>query len=426
MDTIYAQATASGKAGVAIVRISGVKAFDAAEVLCGPLPDDRGVRRVVDPTTIEFIDEALVLLFQKGKSFTGEDTVEIHLHGSPIILKKVLGCLSEISGLRHAEAGEFTRRALENGRLDLAQVEGLADLIDAETEAQHRQATRVFQGELGQKADAWRSKLVRGAALVEATIDFADEDVPVDVSPEVRDLITTVRADLIGQIEGVRAAELVRNGFEVAIVGQPNVGKSTLINYLAGRSVAITSDIPGTTRDVIEARLDIGGYAVSFLDTAGVHSTDDPIEKLGVELARSRAEAADLRIFLLGPGHDPILTPSEQDILVQSKSDICATDEFGISGVTGDGIDELIQMLTSRFEQLSSGAGLAVRERHRLAMKIAVDHLDQATLLLEESLNEDICAYELGQAANALGGIVGRIDVEDLLDEVFQSFCIGK
>ncbi|NCW70415.1 MAG: tRNA uridine-5-carboxymethylaminomethyl(34) synthesis GTPase MnmE, partial [Marivivens sp.] len=251
MDTIYALATASGKAGVAVIRISGVLAFEAGRRLCCDLPQGRGLRRIVDGQG-DLIDEALVLTFDKGRSFTGEEVVELQLHGSPAIIAAVLSELSGYDGLRLAEAGEFTRRALENGRLDLAQVEGLADLIDAETEAQRKQALRVFQGALGDKVIVWREQLVRAAALVEATIDFVDEDVPVDVMPEVTELLRGVQTEMQSEAEGVRIAERIRDGFEVAIVGSPNVGKSTLLNRLAGREAAITSEIAGTTRDVIE------------------------------------------------------------------------------------------------------------------------------------------------------------------------------
>ncbi len=269
MDTIYALASARGKAGVAVVRISGPLAFLAVKNLTGDVPSARRTAlRILRDAAGEVLDEALVICFEKGASFTGEESAELQLHGSIAIVNAVLRTLSEMEGLRLAEAGEFTRRALENERLDLAQVEGLADLIEAETEAQRRQALKVFSGVLGEKVERWRTALVRAAALIEATIDFADEEVPVDVSPEVLELIATVMLDLETEARGAKMAERIRDGFEVAIVGPPNAGKSTLLNALAGRDAAITSEVAGTTRDVIEVRMELGGLPVTLLDTA--------------------------------------------------------------------------------------------------------------------------------------------------------------
>lgn len=269
MDTIFALASARGKAGVAVIRISGPRAWDAASALGGPLPEARraSVRKL--EWNGEPLDEGLVLTFADGASFTGELAVELHIHGAVATIEAVLRALGGMSGLRMAEPGEFTRRALENGRFDLSQVEGLADLIDAETEAQRKQALKVLSGDVSRQAEAWRRDLIRAAALLEATIDFADEDVPVDVGPEVLRLVEGVVAELRQAITGYGAAERIRQGFEVAIVGRPNAGKSTLLNALAGREAAITSETAGTTRDVIEVRMDVDGLAVTFLDTAG-------------------------------------------------------------------------------------------------------------------------------------------------------------
>ena len=311
MDTIFAQATALGRAGVSVVRISGPLAHEICARIAGPLPAHRAsALRMVKDVDGGFIDQALILRFDAPASFTGEDVVELHLHGSIAIMRRVLGELGQFEGARVAQPGEFTRRALENGRLDLVQVEGLADLIEAETEAQRKQALRVLSGALGEKIENWRRSLIRAAALLEATIDFADEDVPVDVSDEVRDLLDGVDNALLREIEGTKAAERIRTGFEVAIVGAPNVGKSTLLNRLAGREAAITSSIAGTTRDVIEVRMDLGGLPVTLLDTAGIRDSTDEIETLGVELALRRASQADLRIFLLDEGDEPQLQPS--------------------------------------------------------------------------------------------------------------------
>lgn len=425
MDTIFALASARGKAGVAVIRVSGPDAFGAVAALCDrPLPPPRqaGLRRLVQDGQV--LDEALVLLFEAGVSFTGEAVAELQVHGSAAVVQAVLRALAGRYGLRLAEAGEFTRRALENGRLDLAQVEGLADLIEAETEAQRRQAMRVLSGAIGQRAEDWRKKLVRAAALLEATIDFADEDVPVDVTPEVGALIDAVRADLVRELDGARAAERVRDGFEVAIVGAPNAGKSTLLNALAGRDAAITSDIAGTTRDVIEVRMEIGGQAVTLLDTAGLRDAEDAVERIGVERGIARAVAADLRVFLVGD--DPVagLEPVAGDITVRAKGDLHGD---GVSGLTGQGIPELIDAIGMRLEGLTAGAGIVTRERHRQFMGRAIGALDSARVELERgAVRTEIVADELRSASRALEGLVGRVDVENLLDEIFASFCIGK
>jgi len=422
-DTIYALASAKGRAGVAVVRISGSKSEIAAARFCGSVPQDRGLRVLVFED--EVLDEALVLRFPKGRSFTGELVVELHLHGSPAIVSAVLQALGTMEGVRPAEAGEFTRRALENGKLDLPQVEGLADLIDAETEAQRRQAMRVFQGALGEIADEWRKDLIRAAALVEATIDFVDEDVPVDVFPEVLELLGSVKSGLIGQIDGYSAAERVRDGFEVAIIGPPNVGKSTLLNALAGREAAITSSVAGTTRDVIEVRMEIGGYPVTLLDTAGLRETSDPVEKLGVALARKRSDAADLRIHILDPESSVSVFESDGDIVVFGKADKFDGPGHRVSGLSGAGLDELIQRVKSFLYGRNVGSPLAIRERHRIAMRDAVDHIDMAMDPIQLACH-DIAAEEIRSAVASIDLIVGRIDVEDLLGEIFASFCIGK
>lgn len=422
MDTIYALATSRGKAGVAVVRVSGPRAFEAGEKIAGSLPHARGtaLRRLQGRNGP--IDEALVLRFDAGASFTGEDVVEFQVHGSTAVINALLDELGS-HGLRIAEPGEFTRRALENDRLDLAQVEGLADLIDAETEAQRVQALRVLSGALGEKADEWRRDLIRAAALLEATIDFVDEEVPVDVSPEVLELIDRTKAALTREAEGARVAERIRDGFEVAIVGAPNAGKSTLLNALAGRDAAITSDIAGTTRDVIEVRMDLGGLPVTLLDTAGLRDTDDQVEQLGVARAKDRALAADLRIFLLSD--DPLdFDPLDDDIVVEGKADLTGR---GVSGKTGEGIDFLFEQITRVLESRASHGGTAIRARHRNAIIHARDALDMARIEVENGAERsELAAEELWSAIRALDSLVGRVDVENVLDEIFASFCLGK
>lgn len=428
MDTIYALATAQGRAGVAVVRISGPQAHEACIHLCGDLPEPRrSALRVLTGADGVKLDEALVLVFPHGGSFTGEAVVELHLHGSTAVVAAVLRELSDLPGLRAAEAGEFTRRALENGRLDLAQVEGLADLIDAETEAQRQQALRVLSGDLGRLAEGWRRDLIRAAALLEATIDFADEDVPVDVTPEVSDLLHSVQADLRRQSAGVATAERIRTGFEVAIVGAPNVGKSTLLNALAGREAAITSEYAGTTRDVIEVWMDLGGIPVTLLDTAGLRETSDVVEGIGITRARERAALADLRVFLIDGEDQPDLSPEPEDIVVRAKADLLQDKAGAVSGISGEGIESLVGEITSRLSGRLSGLGIATRERHRVAMLRAVSALDDAARhLLLGPVAYELTAEELRQAIRALESLVGRVDVENLLDEIFSSFCVGK
>lgn len=427
MDTIFAQATAPGKAGVAIVRLSGPDSWTAVESLCGAVPAPRvaSLRTVKGSTGV--LDEALVLVFEAGASFTGERVAEFQVHGSSAVVAAVLSELSGLDGLRPADPGEFTRRALENGCLDLAQVEGLADLIDAETEAQRQQAQRVLAGELGRRAEEWRRDLIRAAALLEATIDFADEDVPEDVTPEVSLLIGKVTDSLRAEIAGVGIAERVRTGFEVAIVGAPNVGKSTLLNALAGRDAAITSEVAGTTRDVIEVRMDLAGLPVSVLDTAGIRETEDVVERIGVDRAIERARSSDVRVFLTETGDVEGLPVLDDDIVLFAKADVFGEREGAVSGVTGFGVDWLVSELRRKLVERVGRGGVATRERHRLAMERAVVDLDRAVAFFDVgSENFDLVAEELRSAVRALESLVGRVDVEALLDDIFSSFCIGK
>ena len=427
MDTIYALATARGRSGLAVVRISGPAALAAGLALCGSLPSPRvaGLRRL--NWGGELLDEALVLTFAEGASFTGEAVVELQCHGGPAVVGAVLRALSEQPGLRLAEPGEFTRRALENGVLDLAQVEGLADLIDAETEAQRRQAVRVLSGSVGQKVEGWRRDLIRAGALLEATIDFADEDVPVDVSPEVLELIDRLMADLGREAAGVAAAERIRDGFEVAIVGAPNAGKSTLLNQLAGREAAITSEIAGTTRDVIEVRMEIAGLPVTFLDTAGLRDTEDRLERAGIERALARAEAADLRLFLTDGSALP-LEPTGDDLVVVGKADTkSGVSGLAVSGKTGAGVPELMARIGEILGERVGSAGALVRERLRVAVTTAIAALAESRAeVVRPDSRVELAAEHLRQAVRALDALVGRVDVDDLLGEIFASFCIGK
>ncbi|WP_291728279.1 tRNA uridine-5-carboxymethylaminomethyl(34) synthesis GTPase MnmE [Leisingera sp. F5] len=428
MDTIFALASAQGKAGVAVIRISGPLAHEAGAQLCGGVLPARGKSlRILQDESGERLDEALVLSFTAPKSFTGENTVEFQVHGSTAVVSAVLENLGRFTGLRMAEPGEFTRRALENGNLDLAQVEGLADLIDAETDAQRKQAQVILAGGLGKLAETWRTSLIRAASLIEVTIDFADEEVPVDVTPEVSALLAEVQAGLERETDGVKIAERIRNGFEVAIVGAPNVGKSTLLNALAGREAAITSEFAGTTRDIIEVRMDLAGLPVTLLDTAGLRDTDDHVEGIGIALARKRAEDADMRVFLAEDCDVLDVAMEDGDIRLQPKADLRQNAVNAISGRSGEGIDRLVEHITSVLKNRSSQAGIATRARHRDAMLSALVSLAEAQEILSRGSEfYDIAAEEMRSAIRALETLVGRIGVENLLDEIFSSFCLGK
>jgi len=428
MSTIFAQASAAGKAGVAVVRISGPQAFSAASQLCGALPAPRqaGLRRLRSAAG-EVLDEALVLCFSEKASFTGEETVELQTHGSVAVVNALLAELGRIDGLRLAEPGEFTRRALANGRLDLAQVEGLADLIASETEAQRQQALRLFSGGLGDLAAHWRERLIRASALLTVTIDFADEEVPVDVSPEVLELIAEVQTAMQAQVDGFGAAERIRTGYEVAIVGPPNVGKSTLLNALAGRDAAITSEVAGTTRDVIEVRMELAGLPVTLLDTAGLRETNDTVEKIGVARALERAKAADLRVFLIETDSKPEFDPAPDDIVLTSKADLSGEKFGAVSGKTGAGVARLVEQIGAKLSSKTAKAGLATRARHKEAMERCLVSLAEASnrVALGPEFT-DIASEELRISLEALNMLIGRVDIENVLDEVFSSFCLGK
>ncbi|WP_439139524.1 tRNA uridine-5-carboxymethylaminomethyl(34) synthesis GTPase MnmE [Roseicyclus sp.] len=427
MHTIFALATARGKSGVAILRISGPSAHDIGRTFAGTLPHagETALRRLRDGEGA-LLDEALVLRFDAPHSFTGEDIVEFQVHGSIAVIRAVEAAIGATGLARMAEPGEFTRRALLNGQLDLAQVEGLSDLIAAETEVQLRQAQQLFSGGMREFAEICRADLIRATALIEATIDFADEEVPVDVSPEVGALIQNVLGRIDGQLAGYHAAERVRNGFEVAIIGPPNAGKSTLINKIAGREIAIISEFAGTTRDVLEVRVDLDGLPVTFLDTAGLRDADDVIEQIGVARARSRAAGADLRILLLdGVQSQGDFSPGVPvDLRYMTKADVTGV---GISAMRGDGIDQLLRDVSSLLNDRVSGMSLASHERHRQALERA-----KGLLLVTKSVFQhgddgaEILALHLRDAVAALDSLIGRVDVEAVLGEIFAQFCIGK
>lgn len=425
MDTIVALATARGRAGVAVVRVSGRDASAVATALAGPLPPPRqAALRALRAADGSLIDQALVLWFPGPASFTGQDVVEFHTHGSTAVVSALIGAILAQPGTRAAEAGEFTRRAFHAGKMDLTQVEALADLLDAETEGQRRQALRVLDGTAGRVVAGWREMLLDALALCEASVDFADEDVPTDLAQGAAALIEALRAQIATQIAGRAAAERLREGYEVAIVGPVNAGKSTLLNALAGREAAITSARAGTTRDVIEVRMDIAGLPVTLIDTAGLRQTEDEIERLGIERGQDRARKADLRLYLRASPDDRPQLQGADDIVVLSRADLWG--QPGLSALTGEGIPQLLATIESRLAGRGGTSAVFSRARHFDKLARAETHLSRAEHELHGAPQWEVAAEELRLALRALDGLVGRVDVEDILGRIFASFCIGK
>jgi len=444
-ETIFAQSTPSGRAGIAVLRLSGPASGTAAQSLTGaalPPPREARLRRFRTPDG-EVIDKGLLLWLPGPASFTGEDMAELHLHGSRAVVQAAVAALSVQPGLRPAEPGEFTRRAFDNGRLDLAEVEGLADLIAADTAAQRRQALRQLDGALSRQVTDWRDRLLRAAAHLEAEIDFSDEALPAGLAEEVRAQVAALSREMGAVLSDDRRGERLRDGVAIAIVGAPNVGKSSLLNALAQREAAIVAETAGTTRDVIEVHLDLGGYPVAVADTAGLRdlaSEGDGIEAEGIRRARQRAEAADLKLAVFdlaaeGPPDAATRALLDADsLVVLNKSDRAVSTPpaaldghptLTVSAATGQGLDRLLARLEEAVAaRLGSGdsAPAITRARHRAALTDARTALDRA---LDAALPE-LAAEDLRLATRALGRITGQVDVEDLLDVIFSDFCIGK
>ena len=427
-DTIYALATSQGRAGVAVVRISGPEAFTSLKSLCINFNFNPRKSKLCDLYTDEglHLDRALVIPFKGPQSFTGEDVVELHLHGSIAVIQKTLETLSKLPNLRQALPGEFTRRAFTNEKLDLAEIEGLADLIEAETEAQRVQALQVLSGKLGQRVQEWRSMIIKAMAFIEVTIDFADEEVPTDISKDVLLILTNIIKDLEYESESTKVAERIRSGFEVAIVGKPNVGKSSLLNALSGREAALTSEEAGTTRDIIEVRMDLGGLPVTMMDTAGLRDTDNLIENKGISKAIEKANSADLVIVLTEDGEIPIEIQNSSVLKFVSKCDDGELAD-GVSAFTGYGLDNMISSIKRKLEKRVQNQGLATRYRHREAIDSAVNKIQMAKKFVKDGPSfYDLAAEELRQTTYTLDELFGKVDVENVLDEIFSSFCLGK
>ena len=437
--TIFALSSGQDKAGIAVVRVSGPGAGRALCAVAGALPEPRHatVAAITAPMG-ELIDRGLVLWFPGPASVTGEDVAEIHIHGGPAIVSALLAALAGQSGLRGAEPGEFSRRAFHNGKLDLTQIEALADAIDAQTEAQRRQAVRQMEGEMGRTVDVWRDEVLGALAHLEAAIDFVDEQLPGDILAKAAARIEAVLAPMEAHLNDNHRGERLRDGVRVVLVGAPNVGKSSLLNRLARRDAAIVSAIGGTTRDVLEVNLDLGGCPVILADTAGLRAGATQVEAEGVRRARARAAAADVKIAMFDGGRWPdrdSVTGNLIDgdtLVVVNKSDLMMTAGRGpealfVSAKTGAGLDVLV----ARLGQLAAAkAGISerpwlTRARHREALTDCVGHL-RAFVVARETVGMEILAEELRLGARTLGRITGRVDVDDLLDIVFSDFCIGK
>jgi tRNA modification GTPase len=431
-DTIFAAASGYGRAAVSVIRISGDRTRSILESLAVAVPPPRrlSLRNLRNPASKECLDQALVAWMPGPQSFTGEDQAELHIHGGLATRSAVLRALASITGCRAAEPGEFTRRAFLNGRMDLSQVEGLADLIDAETEAQRRQAMRQLDGDLGSATETWREELLQALARLEAALDFADEgDVPDTLEADAADRISRILAEVDGMLYRP-SGERLREGFTVVLAGPPNAGKSTLLNALARREVAIVSPVAGTTRDIIEVRCDLGGLPVTVVDTAGLRESRDPVEQEGVARARTRAGAADLVLWLVPPeGNDSQPPPGPKLLRVGTKADLgrAADCDIALSARTGDGLPSLLRRLEEEAQAaLGAGDATVTRERHRTALQNARESLDRSLKGLRSRQATELAAEDVRLAARALGQIAGRVDVEDVLDRVFSSFCIGK
>ena len=434
-DTIFAPASGAGRAAIAVIRISGPRCAAALAALApGKAFPDRvaTLASLRDPASGETLDRALVVRFVAPRSFTGEEMAELQATGGRATVAGIIAALARLPGLRPAEAGEFAWRAFENGKLDLSEVEGLADLVDAETEAQRLQALRIAGGALSRDAEAIRALLAEAMALIEAQIDFSDvEDSDALSLDQARVIAAAAAARTLAALTGAAAGARLREGFCVVIAGPPNVGKSTLMNALARRDVSIVSAIPGTTRDLIEASLDLRGFPVTLVDTAGLRESDDPIEREGVARARRRAERADLTLWLRDSAtYDaPSFAGGGPVIAVATKADLGQWAEAGaikISAVTGQGIEQLLDAIANvAAEQMTGPApALITQERHRIAYADALAALERA---LDPAQGElELVAEELRLAARALERIAGRIDVEDVLGEIFKRLCVGK
>ena len=438
-QTIFALSSGRPPSAIALVRVSGPQAGKVLTTLAGKLPTPRlATRALLADVGQRPIDDAVVLWFPGPASATGEDVAEFHVHGGRAVLAALFAALSEFEDVRPAEPGEFTRRAFENGKLDLTEAEGLDDLIHADTDRQRRQALRQLKGLLGDRARDWRARIIEASALIEAGIDFSDEgDVPAELIAQALAKVKGLLTEIEEVLDGQGRSERLRDGLVVAIAGPPNVGKSTLMNQLARREVAIVSPHAGTTRDVIEVQLDLDGYPVTVIDTAGIRETDDPVEQEGVRRARARAAEADLVLWLTdrAPGvidhHGlaPIWTVRNKIDLEpggRPLADTSGQSVFQVSASRGDGLPDLIGALVGFAQSYFGGGegGLIGRTRQRKLLQETAASLQRCVQVVGQG--EELAAEELRMAAHSLGRLLGRVDVDDILDVIFREFCVGK
>lgn len=462
-DTIFALASAPGRAGVAVIRVSGPAAGEVLRAVCGfaDLPEARrAIRcRMVDPASRSALDDGLAIWFAGPASFTGEDVAELHIHGGRATVEAVTTALAALPGLRLAEPGEFSKRAFLAGKIDLTEAEAIADLVDAGTDAQRRQALAQLGGGLADRLEAWRAELIDILAHTEAWIDFPDEDLPDDVEHAARARISALEGEIRAFLDDNRRGERLRDGLQIAILGAPNAGKSSLLNAIAARDAAIVSATEGTTRDVIEVHLDLGGWPVTIADTAGLRDAADEIEREGVRRALDRAGAADLRLVVFDASHAPDAASVAQlsegaggstggsvgaVLAIANKADLVeaplpaiagmpepiigGVPALAISAKTGDGLPELLRRLEGHAAEIMvGGEGVPLtRLRHRVALTDSAEALGRAAAVRGGAGDSELVAEDLRLAARALGRVTGRVDVEDLLDVIFNDFCIGK
>lgn len=431
-NTVFALSSGGLPSGTAVIRVSGPHALDVFPCMVRQVPKPRTAHlaSVYHSQTSELLDKALIMVFQHGRSFTGEDTVELHCHGGLATVEAVLSSLSLIDHFRPAEAGEFSRRAFESGKLDLTELEGLSDLISAQTEGQRRLALAQSSGVLRKLYDGWRSELIQLRAYIEAEFDFSDEDdIPGSVSDQVWERVATLKSSIEDHLNDNRRGEIVREGFKIALIGPPNAGKSSLLNALAQRDVAIVTDQPGTTRDVVEVQLNLADHLVILSDTAGLRDTNDIVEQEGIRRSHLKADEADLVLWLQASDQPVAPCPYESAVAIWTKSDINAEsdkeDWIAANTKTATGLDDILEFLKTRVADhtLDQSDVVMSRARHRTALFEVNSHLDES---LSGTTDQVVRSECLRLAADALGRITGRIDVEDLLDVIFSEFCIGK